>query len=325
MVAVTHSPASAPPQAEILGVPLTLYDLPQLLAFIADAQPDERRLVLSGNVHSFNLAYENPWLRDFFRSADAVRLDGAGVRIAARLLGHAAPPRMTWADFAWPLAEMAAQQELTVFLLGSRPGVAEKAAARLQAHAPGLQIAGTHHGYFDKTPPRFRKFRGAASHSPGSARHCNRRLRDAAAGALAFAKPTRASRERHSDRRRSLRLHFRRAAAPAAVDDGQRAGVAGPFADRTSAAVEALRARQPALFLARAARTLWSIETRFFSRVSPSPHHPPAPAFAPAVAPPQFLGVSGLGSIACCACTDLVGGSGLCNLPAAACLAAAAA
>ena len=155
MVAVTNSTASVPPQVEILGVPLTLYDLPEMLAFIAAAQQGERRLVLSGNVHSFNLAYENPWLRDFFRSADAVRLDGAGVRLAAKLLGYDAPPRMTWADFAWPLAETAAERGLTLFLLGSRPGVAEKAAARLQAHAPTLQIAGTHHGYFNKTPGAF--------------------------------------------------------------------------------------------------------------------------------------------------------------------------
>ncbi len=122
-----------------------------MLEYICHASKEQtRQIILSGNVHSFNLAYENPWLHDFFRSADVVRLDGAGVRIAARLLGHDAPPRMTWADFAWPLAEMAARRELTIFLLGSRPGVAEKAASRLQAHAPGLQIAGTHHGYFDK-------------------------------------------------------------------------------------------------------------------------------------------------------------------------------
>lgn len=149
-MAVSNSAVPAPPRIEILSVPLTLYSLPQMLEFIAAARSNERRLILSGNVHSFNLAYENPWLRALFQQADAVRLDGAGVRLGAKVLGYDAPPRMTWADFAWPLAELAAERGLSLFLLGGRPGVAEKAAARLQAHASPLKIAGVHHGYFDK-------------------------------------------------------------------------------------------------------------------------------------------------------------------------------
>lgn len=39
-----------------------------------------------------------------------------------------------------------------MFFLGSKPGIAEKAAQRLQERHPNLVIAGTHHGYFDKTP-----------------------------------------------------------------------------------------------------------------------------------------------------------------------------
>jgi N-acetylglucosaminyldiphosphoundecaprenol N-acetyl-beta-D-mannosaminyltransferase len=35
-----------------------------------------------------------------------------------------------------------------VFLLGSKDGVAQNAAKRLQALFPGLNVVGTHHGYF---------------------------------------------------------------------------------------------------------------------------------------------------------------------------------
>jgi N-acetylglucosaminyldiphosphoundecaprenol N-acetyl-beta-D-mannosaminyltransferase len=109
-------------------------------------------MVLSGNVHSFNLAYRQSWLRAFFNQADVVRLDGAGVRLGAWILGHQTPNRMTWADFAWDLAEFAAPRGFTFFFLGARPGVADKAAANLKARYPDLCIVGTHHGYFDKTP-----------------------------------------------------------------------------------------------------------------------------------------------------------------------------
>jgi N-acetylglucosaminyldiphosphoundecaprenol N-acetyl-beta-D-mannosaminyltransferase len=40
-----------------------------------------------------------------------------------------------------------------LFLLGAKPGVAEKAAQKLQETYPGLKIAGTHDGYFKEEGP----------------------------------------------------------------------------------------------------------------------------------------------------------------------------
>ena len=138
---------------QILGTPLTIYTIHQLLESIQGIiVSDKKGFVLSGNVHSFNLAYRQDWLQNFYTQAHIVRLDGAGVRLGAWILGHQTPSRMTWADFAWDLAEFAAPRGFTFFFLGARPGVADKAAANLQARFPDLRIVGTHHGYFDKTP-----------------------------------------------------------------------------------------------------------------------------------------------------------------------------
>jgi N-acetylglucosaminyldiphosphoundecaprenol N-acetyl-beta-D-mannosaminyltransferase len=140
-------------QIKISGIPLSLCSQEELLIYIHEMiATKQRALILSGNVHSFNLAYSHPWLRSFFEQADIVRLDGAGLRLGARILGHTTPARMTWADFAWALADFAAQHHLSLFLLGARPGVVDKAAARLRAFSPQLLVAGTHHGYFDKNP-----------------------------------------------------------------------------------------------------------------------------------------------------------------------------
>jgi N-acetylglucosaminyldiphosphoundecaprenol N-acetyl-beta-D-mannosaminyltransferase len=139
-------------QVFVLGTPLSLCDKTELLAIIAEAIRASRQLtVLSGNIYSYNLAYEKPWLRAFFNQADIVRLDGAGVRLGARLLGYATPQRMTWADFGWDLTELAAREGLTMFLLGSKPGIVEKAAAKFEERYPNVKIVGVYHGYFDKT------------------------------------------------------------------------------------------------------------------------------------------------------------------------------
>lgn len=136
---------------EILGSRLTLCDQKTLLAEIHRAAAEKNFLtILSGNVHAYNLAFQHLWLRRYFNQADIVRLDGAGVRLGARILGYHTPPRMTWAAFGWDLAYMAAEHGLKLYLLGSREGVAARAAEKLQDRFPALQIAGTQHGFFDK-------------------------------------------------------------------------------------------------------------------------------------------------------------------------------
>jgi N-acetylglucosaminyldiphosphoundecaprenol N-acetyl-beta-D-mannosaminyltransferase len=110
-----------------------------------------RGLVLNANAHCLNLCYENPDLRAFLNSADVIFCDGAGVMLAATLLGQRIPERITYADWAWRLAAFATTQGFSMYLLGARPGVAEEAARRLEARYPDLEIVGVHHGFFDHT------------------------------------------------------------------------------------------------------------------------------------------------------------------------------
>jgi N-acetylglucosaminyldiphosphoundecaprenol N-acetyl-beta-D-mannosaminyltransferase len=109
----------------------------------------ERGLVLNVNAHCLNLCYEDPKLRDFMNGARVVFCDGAGVMLAARILGRRIPERITYADWIWQLADLAAAQGFSLYLLGARPGVAREAARRLKERYPDLEIVGVHHGYFD--------------------------------------------------------------------------------------------------------------------------------------------------------------------------------
>jgi N-acetylglucosaminyldiphosphoundecaprenol N-acetyl-beta-D-mannosaminyltransferase len=136
----------------LLGTQLTLCSREQLLVTTEKMITSRHKgIILSGNILAYNLAYEQETLRDFFNRADVVRLDGAGVRLGARILGYDTPERMTWADFGWDLARLCEQRGFTLFLLGAKPGVSDKAAARLKGRFPDLRVVGTHHGYFDKT------------------------------------------------------------------------------------------------------------------------------------------------------------------------------
>jgi N-acetylglucosaminyldiphosphoundecaprenol N-acetyl-beta-D-mannosaminyltransferase len=137
----------------ILGVKVSRLDKGQLLSAVdLFIRENQKAIIASGNVHSINLAQHLQWYKDFLNSADIVHVDGAGLNFGARILGETLPERITWADFGWDLAEMAAQKGHSMFFLGAKPGVAATAAEKLQEKNPDLRIGGIHHGYFDKTP-----------------------------------------------------------------------------------------------------------------------------------------------------------------------------
>ena len=134
----------------MLGVgvdPLTVEDLHAEIGRLVRGRGPG--LVLNANAHCLNLCYEDPALRAFFNGAEVVFCDGAGVMLAARILGGRIPERITYADWAWQLAAFAAVEGFSLFFLGARPGVAQAAARRLRERHPGLEISGVHHGYFD--------------------------------------------------------------------------------------------------------------------------------------------------------------------------------
>jgi N-acetylglucosaminyldiphosphoundecaprenol N-acetyl-beta-D-mannosaminyltransferase len=142
------------PTVEFLGVKLTPAPEPVLQQEISRlAARQEPGIVFLANVHSMNLCWRYPWLRDFYQQADIVYIDGAGVALGAWLLGLGRFHRVTLHDWGWPLSRYLAERGHRLYLLGSREGVAALAARRLQAHAPGLRVVGTHHGYFATRGP----------------------------------------------------------------------------------------------------------------------------------------------------------------------------
>lgn len=87
------------------------------------------------------------------QQADLVLPDGIGVIYGAKLLGTPLKMKLPGIDFAMTLMGELAQEGKSVFLFGSKPGVAENAGEKLQARFPGLVIAGTHDGYFTDDAP----------------------------------------------------------------------------------------------------------------------------------------------------------------------------
>ena len=100
------------------------------------------------NAHTLNLATTDSSFAEVLKKAALVLNDGKGVLLAGVILGRRFPADLNGNLFTPLLVEYAAASGWSIYILGARPGVAERVANVLKAKHPGLEIAGTMHGHF---------------------------------------------------------------------------------------------------------------------------------------------------------------------------------
>lgn len=97
------------------------------------------------------MAYEALHDQDFcalLNGADLVLPDGAGVVLGAKILKTPLKQKVAGIEFAQNLLPILAETGAKLYLLGSKPGVAELAAEKMLQKHPTLQICGMQDGYF---------------------------------------------------------------------------------------------------------------------------------------------------------------------------------
>jgi alpha-1,3-mannosyltransferase len=108
----------------------------------------DKQVVAFCNAHTVNLSRRDARFRHALDRA-LVLNDGVGVDLARRVLyGTPFPDNLNGTDFT-PALLGTVRRPLRLFLLGSRPGVAERAADVLAERFPGHRIVGTRDGFFD--------------------------------------------------------------------------------------------------------------------------------------------------------------------------------
>jgi len=105
-------------------------------------------VVVTPNPEIIMTARKTPDLAAILDKADLAVPDGVGLLWAARRQGTPLAERVAGFDLLCRILERGAGERLRVFFLGAAPGVAEEAARRCLEKHPGLELAGTHHGYF---------------------------------------------------------------------------------------------------------------------------------------------------------------------------------
>lgn len=91
---------------------------------------------------------KNAALAESVTQCDIINIDGAGILLGAKFLGHEVSERVAGIDLFCELLKMSEGNNYPIFLLGAAEQVVQSAAKAITALHPKLRIAGYHHGYF---------------------------------------------------------------------------------------------------------------------------------------------------------------------------------
>ncbi len=102
------------------------------------------------NMHTFNLAQRSGALAAALSKATVFN-DGLGIDVASFILfGKPFPDNLNGTDLT-PLLLASFDRPVSVYLVGSPPGVAKAAAQALEVQFPFVSVVGCHHGFFGPT------------------------------------------------------------------------------------------------------------------------------------------------------------------------------
>ena len=136
------------PTRDLINSPVCILSFEeQINQIIVWAKSCQSRIVCVANVHMLVEAAQNLNFATVLKKADLVTPDGMPLVLMLKLMGVDRAERVAGMDIFLSTCQRAAQAELSIFLLGSKPEILDKICRRLKQEFPTLIIAGV------KSPP----------------------------------------------------------------------------------------------------------------------------------------------------------------------------
>lgn len=137
-------------KVNILGVPVDKTDMEGAVARV-------KSLLIkggTGTVYTPNSemvvnATKDKGFMNILKSGDLVVPDGIGLILASKIYQNPLSERVTGFDLMVRILEMLDGDGGSIYLLGGRPGIAQRAADNISRQFPDIIIKGTFHGYFN--------------------------------------------------------------------------------------------------------------------------------------------------------------------------------
>jgi N-acetylglucosaminyldiphosphoundecaprenol N-acetyl-beta-D-mannosaminyltransferase len=138
---------------DLLGMPLAITDKSGLLDHIFGSLSRGRGgWLVTANLDFLRRHVRDDEARRLYAGADLSVADGMPLLWAARVQGDRLPERVAGSDLVWLIAERAAREGRTLYLLGGEPGANAQAAVVLRGRWPALVICGLSSPKIDSPP-----------------------------------------------------------------------------------------------------------------------------------------------------------------------------
>jgi N-acetylglucosaminyldiphosphoundecaprenol N-acetyl-beta-D-mannosaminyltransferase len=135
----------------LFGLDITTFDRPGFMTLLRESLDQRIRLDVAWlNPYYVQRASRDAELHGLLGRFDVLQPDGWGVVYAARLAKIPVAERLAIEDIERELFAEMARRGQSVYVFGCEPGMAERAAATLSGAFPGLVVAGTDHGWYDR-------------------------------------------------------------------------------------------------------------------------------------------------------------------------------
>ena len=136
-------PSIAPTSFQFLGIEVNNLRIPELNSLVEKTITAQEKIVIAGhNLHSLYVLHHDEEMRIFYNQfVDYVHIDGMGIILLGRLLGHPLrrQDRVTYLDWINPFFELANSREWRIYYLGRRANICERVPEVLQEAWPNLK------------------------------------------------------------------------------------------------------------------------------------------------------------------------------------------
>ena len=134
------------------GIGINILTITDFVNIIERKIIDRDEIIVQTGVNAYTIVciQKDEILRETINKSSLVNVDGMAVAWALKFLGYKYVSKVSCPDIFEELIKLAAEKNYRPFFLGTTPEILEKTINNLKLEYPNLQIAGSHHGFFDE-------------------------------------------------------------------------------------------------------------------------------------------------------------------------------
>lgn len=135
----------------IFGVPIHRVTMIEAVEILKGYLKEDRiHIVATPNAEIIMMAQKDEEYKKILNETDLNVPDGSGVVFASKVFNKPLKERVAGFDLMMEFIKWASHKDVSIYLLGAKPEVVEKAQSNLKNLYPSLKIVGFYHGYFNE-------------------------------------------------------------------------------------------------------------------------------------------------------------------------------